>query len=264
MRHRPRLGFYGAGSLARERMLTIAVDGAAEVVAIGDADAQKREVAHGVEPGAALCESFDALLQHPVDGIVLATPGQAHAAQAEAALARGIAVFSLWPLARGAAETRHVVDAAQRADRLLGDNLSYRRTRAMQAVRQCVAAGEIGEVFAVELAFHRALGPNRAQLHGSQRPGGGCVSDLGVHMIDLALWVPDFAQVRSVTGCLHAEGRRLVMPAEHVEDHALAQFDLPGGCVVRLGCSWNRPARCDATIEARFHGTRGGIWRCAT
>jgi predicted dehydrogenase len=257
MRHRPRLGFFGAGWLARERMRAIAQDGAAQVVAIGDGDAQKREVARASEPSAVLCESLGALLQLPVDGLVLAAPDQVHDADAQAALARGIAVFSLWPLARDAVGIRCVIDAAQRADRLLGVDLPYRRTRAMQAVRQCVAAGEIGEVFAVDLVFHRALGPDRAWLHGPQRPGGGCVSDLGAQMIDLALWVLDFAQARSVTSCLHAGGRRLVLPTEHAEDHALAQFELPGGCVVRLACSWNRPSGCDATIEARFHGTRG-------
>ena len=260
MRHRPRLGFFGAGSLARERMHAIAVDGAAEVVAICDADAQKRDIARGVEPGAVLCESMDALLALPVDGLVLATPGQAQAAQAEVALARGIAVFSLLPLACNAAETRGVIDAAQRADRLLGVDLPYRRTLAMQRVRQCIAASDIGEVFAIDLALHLALGPDRTWLLGPQRPGGGggCVSNLGIHMIDLALWVLDFPRVRAVTGCLHADGRRLAMPGVHVEDHALAQFELPDGCVVRLACSWNRPAGRDATIEARFHGTRGG------
>lgn len=260
MRHRPRLGFLGAGSLARERMHAIAVDGAAEVAAICDPDAQKREIARGVEPGALLYESMNALLALPVDGLVLATPGEAQAAQAEAALARGIAVFSLLPLARDAAETRGVIDAAQGADRLLGVDLPYRRTLAMQRVRECIAAGDVGEVFAIDLAFHLALAPDRTWLHGSQRSGGGggCVSNLGIHMIDLALWVLDFPRVRAVTSCLHADGRRLTIPRVHVEDHAVAQFELSDGCVVRLACSWGRPAGRDATIEARFHGTWGG------
>jgi predicted dehydrogenase len=61
-----------------------------------------------------------------------------------------------------------------------------------------------------------------------------------------------------VSSRLHAGGRRLALPPAVVEDYAVAQIDLAGGCVVRLACSWNLPAGRDAVIEAHFHGTRGG------
>jgi len=258
MSHRPRLGFLGVGWIGRNRMEAIATDGAAEVVAIADADARMREVAGELEPRAASLASIDALLDLPLDGLVIATPSALHAQQAEAALARGMAVFCQKPLARTAAETRGVIDAARRADRLLGVDLSYRDTQAMQQVRACVAAGEIGEVYAVDLVFHNAYGPDKAWFRDPALSGGGCVIDLGIHMVDLALWTLDFPAVQAVSGCLHAGGRRLALPSAEVEDHAVAQFELADGCVVRLACSWNLPAGRDAVIEARFHGTRGG------
>jgi predicted dehydrogenase len=258
MPHRPRLGFLGVGWIGRNRMEAIAMDGAAEVVAIADADAQMRDAARELEPHAASLASLEALLELPLDGLVIATPSALHAQQAEAALARGVAVFCQKPLARTAAETRGVIDAARRADRLLGVDLSYRRTQGMQRVRECVAAGEIGEVFAVDLVFHNAYGPDKPWFRDPRLSGGGCVIDLGIHMVDLALWTLGFPRVQSVSSCLHAGGRRLALPSAEVEDHAVAQLELPNGCVVRLACSWNLPAGRDAVIEARFHGTRGG------
>ena len=255
---KPRLGFLGVGWIGRNRMEAIARDGSAEIAAIADAHADARDAACALAPGAAGLGSLDALLGHDLDGLVIATPSALHARQAEAALARGMAVFCQKPLARTAAETRGVIDAARRANRLLGVDLSYRRTQGMQRIRELVAAGGIGDVYAVDLVFHNAYGPDKPWFRDPVLSGGGCVIDLGIHMIDLALWTLGFPRVEAVSSRLHAGGRRLAPPSPLVEDHAVAQIDLAGGAVVRLACSWNLPAGRDAVIEASFHGTRGG------
>jgi len=256
---KPRLGFLGVGWIGRNRMEAIAREGCAEIAAIADAHAETCEAASVLAPAAARLASLDALLDHEIDGLVIATPSALHAAQCEAALAHGLAVFCQKPLARTAAETRSVIDAARRANRLLGVDLSYRRTAGMQRIRELVTAGEIGDVYAVDLVFHNAYGPDKPWFRDPVLSGGGCAIDLGIHMIDLALWTLDFPRVASVSSRLHAGGRRLALPSSTVvEDHAVAQIDLAGGAVVRLACSWNLPAGRDAVIEASFHGTRGG------
>lgn len=257
-RRRPRLGFLGVGWIGRNRMEAIAKDGSAEIAAVADAAADACEAACALAPGAASLRSLDALLERDLDGLVIATPSALHARQAEAALARGVAVFCQKPLARTAEETRGVIDAARRADRLLGVDLSYRRTAGMQRIRELVSAGEIGDVYAVDLVFHNAYGPDKPWFRDPVLSGGGCVIDLGIHMVDLALWTLGFPRVEAVSSRLHAGGRRLALPSAVVEDHAVAQIDLAGGCVARLACSWNLPAGRDAVIEANFHGTRGG------
>jgi len=257
--HKPRLGFLGVGWIGRNRMEAIARDGCADIAAIADAHPDTCEAAAALAPGAARLGSLGALLGLELDGLVIATPSALHAQQAEAALAHGLAVFCQKPLARTADETRGVIEAARRANRLLGVDLSYRRTAGMQRIRELVAAGDIGEVYAVDLVFHNAYGPDKPWFRDPVLSGGGCAIDLGIHMIDLALWTLGFPRVASVTSRLHAGGRRLVMPSSSVvEDHTVAQIDLAGGAVVRLACSWNLPAGRDAVIEASFHGTRGG------
>ena len=259
---RPRLGFLGVGWIGRQRLAAIAEAGLAEVAAIADPDPGMREAAARSAPGAWLARSLDELLAQPLDGIVIATPSALHAGQAEAALARGLAVFCQKPLARTRAETRRVIDAARAADRLLGVDLSYRETAGMRAIRELVASGQLGEVYAVDLVFHNAYGPDKPWFRDPRLAGGGCAIDLGTHLVDLALWTLGFPPVTAVTSRLHAAGRRLALPTSQVEDHATAQLDLADGGVVRLACSWNLPAGCDAVIEASFHGTRGGAcWR---
>lgn len=258
MTTRPRLGFLGVGWIGRHRLRAIVDAGLAEVVALADADAAAREAAAALAPGARLHAAPEALLEETLDGLVIATPSALHAAQAEAALARGLAVFCQKPLARTAAETRRVLAAARQADRLLAVDLSYRRTAGMRRIREQVADGLLGEVYAVDLVFHNAYGPDKAWFRDPELAGGGCVIDLGTHLVDLALWTLGFPRVTSVASRLHAQGRPLALPAHAIEDHAVAQLDLAGGCVVRLACSWNLPAGRDAVIEATFRGTRGG------
>ena len=253
----PRLGFLGVGWIGRDRLRAIAAAGEVEIAAVADASDDACREALAIAPHARALGSLEALLAEDLDGIVIATPSALHAEQAEAALARGVAVFCQKPLGRTAAENARVVAAARRADRLLGVDLSYRETAAMQRIRSLVVAGAIGEVYAVDLTFHNAYGPDKAWFRDPRLAGGGCVIDLGIHLVDLALWTLGFPDVRGVGSRLFARGVPLAS-RDVVEDHAMAQIDLASGTVVRLACSWNLDAGRDAIIEAAFHGTRGG------
>jgi predicted dehydrogenase len=110
----------------------------------------------------------------------------------------------------------------------------------------------------VDLTFHNAYGPDKAWFRDPALSGGGCVMDLGVHLVDLALWALDFPAVEGVAAHLSAGGARLGPRPDRVEDHAVATLELAGGAVVRLACSWHLHAGRDAVIEAAFYGTEGG------
>jgi predicted dehydrogenase len=258
---RPRLGFLGVGWIGRHRMHAIARSGFAEVAALGDASAAVvHEAVEMLEQGEApaRCATLDELLNEDLDGLVIATPSALHANQAITALERGIAVFCQKPLARTAEETRRVVDAARANDRLLGVDLSYRHTEGMRCIRELVQQGELGRIYAVDLVFHNAYGPGKAWFYDRALSGGGCVIDLGIHLVDLALWTLGFPEVEDVDSRLYSKGELVRPPAEVCEDHAVARLDTADGTTIRLACSWNLPAGRDAVIEASFFGTQGG------
>jgi predicted dehydrogenase len=170
----------------------------------------------------------------------------------------GFPVFCQKPLGRNADEARAAVDAARRADRLLGVDFSYRYTQAAQAIRSLIAAGELGEIFACDMTFHNAYGPDKPWFHDVAQSGGGCVMDLGVHLIDLALWMLPLARIERTEASIFKRGERLARPPESVEDFAHAHMRLSTGADLRVACSWNLHAGQDAVISAEFHGSRGG------
>jgi predicted dehydrogenase len=249
---RPRLGFLGVGWIGRDRLRALAGSGAAEVAAVADpAEACVREALADV-PEAQVASGLDELLAAGVDGVVIATPSALHAEQAIAALEAGVAVFCQKPLGRDAAETARVVEAARAADRLLGVDLSYRYTAAAQAVREQVATDALGPVHAVDLVFHNAYGPDKSWFLDPRLSGGGCVIDLGIHLVDLLLWTLGFPAVAKVEGRLWRQGR--AAGPDEAEDFCLAQLELADGTLARLACSWFSHEGRDAVIEATFRG----------
>ena len=255
---KPRLGFVGLGWIGRNRLQSVAEAGVAEISGMHDVQASAVEEAQKLSHAAVVFPSFEELLKHDLDGVVIATPNCFHAEQSIAALERGIAVFCQKPLGRNAFETRRIVEAARVANRLLEVDLSYRAIPAMQAVSDFVKSGELGNVFAVDAKFHNGYGPDKAWFRDYSLSGGGCMLDLGSHLLDLALRPLGFPQVTRVQSSLFANGNLLAKGAEEVEDYGVATIETADGTVINLSCCWNLNIGRDADIEIAFYGTRGG------
>jgi predicted dehydrogenase len=256
---RPRLGFLGVGWIGRHRMQAILRMGLIEVAAIADPSAEMMDEAELLAPNARQMQTLDDLLDESLDGIVIATPSAMHAEQSIRALERGVAVFCQKPLGRTGAEVQAVVDAARTADRLLAADFSYRFTEAMRRIRDIIRSGELGPIYAADLVFHNAYGPDKAWFYDPALSGGGCVMDLGVHLVDLALWGLDFPEVSGVFSKLFAKGEPLQLRPQQVEDYAIATMELTTGAAVQIACSWRLQAGCDAIISATFYGPNGGV-----
>ena len=261
---RPKLGFLGVGWIGRSRMEALAGDGLAQVAAVADPQSEALAAAAAVAPEAGRAESLEELLEHDLDGIVIATPSALHAEQAVAALEHGLAVFCQKPLARDAAETRRVLDAARAADRLLAVDLSYRHVEALRAARGQVASGAIGQLHTIDLVFHNAYGPDKPWFTDPELSGGGCLIDLGTHLVDLALWLAEpvapfggSAPIGNRTIAVET-ARTLSLHGHAVEDHATAELAL-GEARARLACSWFASAGRDCVFECTAWGSEGAV-----
>jgi predicted dehydrogenase len=255
---RPRVGFLGVGWIGRQRMEAMLAANLVEAAGIADSQGDAARAAAELAPDAVLGATLDDLLELRPDGIVIATPSALHAEQAIRALSAGCAVFCQKPLGRNTAEVSAVIDVAQRADRLLAVDLSYRFTQGMQRIRELVSEGQLGRIYAIDLVFHNAYGPDKPWFYDPALSGGGCAMDLGIHLIDLALWTIGFPDVEAVHSSLFSGGLPLAGAEGKAEDYVTATITLGTGAIVRLACSWRLQAGCDAVISAGFYGTEGG------
>lgn len=265
----PRLGFVGLGWIGAMRLKALAEAGAAEVAALCESIPERLETTGAEHPAAVRFDDLEGMLDRSeelrLDGVVIATPNALHAPQTLAALDRGLAVFCQKPLALNAREAREMVRAARRADHLLGVDYSYRFTDGAQALRRMIQDGELGRVFSLDLVFHNAYGPDKPWCWDPALSGGGALMDLGVHLIDLAFWLLDDPEVRTVRGGVFRGGERLSLgrmtPTGEVgvDDFATAWLDLRDGDVIaNFAVSWNAHAGQDCVIRAATFGTGGG------
>jgi predicted dehydrogenase len=249
----------GVGWIGRHRMESLAAAGNAQIVAVADAGIPVREATGHLAPNAVRVGHLDDLLELDLDAVVIATPSALHAEQSIRALERGLHVFCQKPLGRTAEETQRVIDAARAADRSIGVDFSYRHTAALSRLREEIQEGALGSIFALELVFHNACGPDKPWFYDPRLSGGGCVIDLGVHLVDAALWLLSFPGVADVSSRLYAQGERLGNDPAVVEDFATIRIDLDTGASAQLSCSWCPAAGQDAIIGVRAYGTKGGI-----
>jgi predicted dehydrogenase len=255
---RPRLGFIGLGWIGTHRLQAIKQADVADIVAIVDPAEEMLATAAVHAPEAIQCRKASDLLALGLDGIVIATPNLHHASLAISAFEAGLSVFCQKPLGRNRVETAVVIEAARSANRLLGVDLSYRFTRAFQYIRHIVREQALGEIFAVDLVFHNSYGPQKPWFYDPEQSGGGCVLDLGIHLIDAALWILE-QPVVGVRSRLFHRGERMSSRSGWCEDFASAQLDTASGAVINLNCSWNLNVGRDAVIGATFYGTSGGV-----
>lgn len=253
------LGFIGVGWIGRNRMEVLLQNKKIQAKAILEPNKENAQKAQELGSQIKHVNLLEELLESPdIDGVVIATPSALHAQQSIRALQAGKAVFCQKPLGRTATEVREILQQARKADKLLAVDFSYRYTKAFQAVYQVIQNREIGSVFAVDLVFHNAYGPDKEWFFDIDKSGGGCVMDLGIHLVDLALWILDFPQVQSVTSSLYSKGKKLESKGSQVEDYASVSMATSEGTQINLQCSWHLSAGQDAVIEARFYGTHGG------
>ena len=257
-RQLPRLGFLGVGWIGRNRLEVIAHSRMAEIAVICDTSPEILQQSLALAPTAKTVSSYDELLNADINGVIIATPSAQHAKQALLALEGRFPVFCQKPLGRNAHETRSVVEAARKADRLLSIDLAYRFTTALQAIHSVVSSGELGQIYAANLVFHNAYGPDKEWFYDRSRSGGGCVMDLGIHLIDAALWILGFPKVLNVNSRLYSQGRQLGSRIQYrrrlcngSNRHGFRHY--PQHAML-LAASVGQ----DCIISAEFFGSRGG------
>lgn len=188
-----RIGIIGGGAIVQVAHLPVLrkIKGV-EVVAMCDTDLPKaRAIASRFGVPNAYDDIEDVLRTDGLDAVVICTPNHLHEAHIMAALDAGLNVLVEKPLAITAHSAQKIIRAVEKQDRLVMVGLNHRYRPDVQIVRSFVQSGELGPVDSVRGSWH-VFRPSRAQLGWRQRrelSGGGVMLDLGLSILDLALWL---------------------------------------------------------------------------
>lgn len=238
----------------------------AEVVAIADADPQRlAEIGDKFGISARHTSAAAMLEAHTLDAVSICTPNKFHRELTLLALERGCHVLCEKPMAMNAVEGREMLEAAQRAGRRLMINFSYRFSAQSRALKAQVDAGVFGEFYFGRSVWHRRRGmPGFGGWFGSKAlAGGGPLIDLGVHRLDLALWLMGYPKPTWVMGSTYDPIARAAAKrsgkAFDVEDLAAAFIRFDNGASLVLEASWAAHIGEAELMETRLLGTRAGL-----
>ncbi len=216
---------------------------------------------------------YEQMLKLPeLDVVSVCTPPFAHKDATIAALQAGKHVLCEKPMALNGLEAQAMVDAWHGARATYGNKFSIgfqsRYGRNAQQLKRFIAAGELGEIYYGRAAALRRRGvPGWGVFTSKAKNGGGPLIDIGVHALDLALWLMGHPQPASVYGVTYRKfGNRPNVfnpwgtwdPQTYdVEDAAFAMIRFGNGAVLQLECSWvlNIERSMSQTILC---GTEGG------
>ncbi|MEV4630292.1 Gfo/Idh/MocA family oxidoreductase [Micromonospora sp. NPDC049523] len=242
-------GYGLAGRVFHGPLLTAAGDYRVDVIVTSDPG--RAEAARADHPGARVVADADAAfaLAGDCDLAVVCTPNDTHVELARRSLDAGLHVVVDKPLALTATEAEGLVAAADAAGRTLTVFQNRRWDGDFLTVREVLASGELGDVFAFESAFEwwKPEVTDGRKDRTVLADGGGILYDLAPHLVDQALLL--FGPVRAV----HAEvdARR---PGAVNDDDVLVSLEHESGVRSRLWMS-----SVAAQVRPRFvlRGTRG-------
>jgi scyllo-inositol 2-dehydrogenase (NADP+) len=159
-----------------------ATDGLA-LKAIFDTDPQRQEAARNEQPEAAVCESYEALLgMREVDLVVLVTPHSTHAPLSIRASEAGKHVMTEKVMCLNLQEADAMIDAAERAGKMLTVYQNRRWDGDFLTVRKVIESGGLGRVFQIESSVNGWWFPGG--WRGERAMGGGMLYDWGAHLAD--------------------------------------------------------------------------------
>ncbi len=135
-----------------------------------------------------------------IDVVDIVTPNNMHHEMALAAIAAGKHVYCEKPLARNAAETREMADAAKAKGVLTLVGYNYAQHPIHAITRSLIESGELGDLVSVRLAnstdFLAAAEAPFVWRCDRESAGGGAVGDLAVHLLSLTQYlIGDVAEV---------------------------------------------------------------------
>ncbi len=253
---RLRVGVIGCGGIAQgchwPNWKELADEGRVELIGACDnvkERAQKAADEFGVKRA---FNSYSSMLKaEEFDIVDVCTQNRLHKPITVAALKAGAHVIVEKPMAMNVRECKEMIAAAKAGKRKLMVAQHMRFEAANERFKEVAASGALGQVYHANTHWIRRRGiPAWGRFHIKKESCGGPLIDLGVHVMDLAVWLmgsPKPVAASGKTWCMFGDRDDLVngswgrgYPASEydVEDYAAAFVRFEDNITMSMEVSW--------------------------
>ena len=265
-----RVGIIGSGGIARgvhipnyNKQPDVKVVACSDVVeASAKSCAEQFDIPH-------VFTDYKQMLQDvELDAVSVCTPNYLHKDPTIAALEAGVHVMCEKPIAMNAQEGREMVEAAKRTGKKLAMGLMTRQQSDMQALKRAIDGGELGEIYFGKCHAMRRRGiPGWGVFGEKDKQGGGPLIDIGVHIMDSALWLMGHPKPVAVSGKTYTKfgNRKDVLglmgqwnvDTFTVEDFAVGLVRFENGATLEIESSFAANIEHDV-MDIKLLGDQGG------
>jgi len=213
------------------------------------------------------------LARADIDAVSVCVPNYLHKPIAIAALRAGKHVLLEKPIALDATEGEEIVRVAQETERVLGIAFSKRYRGDVQLLKKQIDSGALGDIYYARAFWNRRAGiPGLGSWFTSKTlAGGGSLIDIGVHVIDMVLYLMGNPEITAVSGATYSKlggqgkghwaGARFRQPTEvvfEVDDLATAMVRTGSGATIHIESSWAAYGAATDEFGVSLMGDKGG------
>jgi len=252
-----RIALVGAGGIGGAHAQAMTGIEGVTLVAVADVDPARAAALAAVHGGDVVTVA-DVADPDRVDLVVVASPPATHPDVVEPMLRAGVPVLCEKPMAVDAPTARRLAALSTETGTPLTMATKFRFVEDVRRTREMIAAGELGEIVKVEVAFAGAVGMGGRWNADPAIAGGGVLIDNATHGVDLVRYlVGDLTEVFAVPG---PAVQRLA-----VEDSATLLARTALGAIAEVDVTWSyrrpSPAYCTVfgtggTVEITWSGAR--------
>lgn len=271
------IGIIGAGGVAQlghipsyKKMENV------EVVAICDPNKIKlKKVAKKFNIPKTFTDYHSLLNLEEIQAVSICSPNFLHAEHTIAALKSKKHVLCEKPVGTNSHEVESVIQEAENSGRKFMVAFCHRFDPASQTIKSFIDKGELGEIYYAKASYLRRRGiPGLGGWFTTKKlSGGGALIDIGVHMLDLSLWLLGNPEPLSVTASIYDKLKTQAIdggwpPIDSrkgdiygnifdVEDLATAFIKFKNGSTLFLEASW--AGYSETGIKISLFGSKGGV-----
>ncbi|WP_239253794.1 Gfo/Idh/MocA family protein [Listeria ilorinensis] len=239
------------------------------LAAVCDPDIQRAEIfaeKNGFQ--AAYQNACEMLKQEKPDIVSICTPNRFHYENVLLALRSGADVMCEKPPAMTPEQAEAMWQEAESQGAILAYDFHHRFSNGAQMLREQAETGRLGEIYMVKATALRRSGvPGWGNFIDKKAQGGGPLIDLGIHVLDAALYVLGFPKIRKVT----AQSFRKIGNHKSagtfgewdpkrftVEDALFGFIELVDGRLLQLETSFALNMKDEKKLDVAFYGDQAG------
>ena len=266
-----RIGIIGAGQIAEISHIPnyARLAGKVEIAAVCDINQERAGCLAGKFGIERTFANHREMLDNiELDAVSVCVTNRYHSVIAVDVLNAGCHVLCEKPPAMNYDEALQMYEASRKNGRILTFNFHFRHSNEVKAIKSLIDRDWFGDIYAARVQALRRRGiPGWGAFTNKELQGGGPLIDIGIHMLDTALYLMNYPEPEYVSACTHRRignkpGIGLMGAWDYeqftVEDSAFGFIRFKNGASMNIETSFALNMKEDKQMKVHLFGDRAG------